>query len=142
MKTLRTLIFLAAAAAAAAADMTADISVTFAPMEGPPVSAEVPHAGLDAVTTIPLDVPGALRLVEISPVQDKGDETVTRLNIVLRDPGTILPGTPGTGSFGPIQPQALVIAQAVVKMTPDQPIVFLKTPSGTWSVRLSSISKP
>lgn len=130
------------AASAMAADPTADISVTFAPKEGSPITAEAPRVSLNAATTIPLDIPGALRLVEISPLQDKENGPFVRLNVVLRDPGTILPGTPGNGSSPAIPAVAIAIAQTLVKLEMDQDIVFLKSPTGTWSVKVSSVSKP
>jgi hypothetical protein len=134
--------FLILTASAVAADPTADISVSFAPKEGAPITAEAPKVSLTAATTIPLDVPGALRLVEISPLQEKENGPFTLLNIMLRDPGTILPGTPGNGGSPAIPPVALAIAQALVKLENNKDIVFLKSPAGTWSVKVSPVSGP
>ncbi len=125
---------------AMAADPFADISATFTPKDGAPITAEAPRASLNAATTIPLDIPGAIRLVEISPLQEKENGPFTQLNIAVRDPGTILPGT--SSASGNTPPMALAIAQVLVKLDGDKPIVFLKTPTGTWSVRVSSVSKP
>jgi hypothetical protein len=133
-------------ASAMAADPTADISATFTPKDGAPITAEAPRVSLGAATTIPLEIPGALRLVEISPLQEKENGPFTQLNIMVRDPGTILPGIPGSGTPGngtsPTPSVAIAIAQALVKLESDKDIVFLKTPTGTWSVKVSSVSKP
>lgn len=127
---------------AMAANPTADISVTFTPKDGAPITAEAPRVSLNAATTIPLDIPGAIRLVEISPLQEKENGPFTLLNIMLRDPGTILPGTPGAGNNPATPSMALAIAQALVPLENDKDIAFLKSPTGTWSVKVSAMSKP
>ena len=134
-------VFLFLVASAMADDSIVDISATFAPKDGAPITGEAPRVLLsNAMTMIPVEVPGGLRLVEISPQEEKPDGPLTQLSIVVRDPGTILAGTPGT--TGSIPSMALAIAQVLVKLENDKNIVFLKTPTGTWSIKVSSVSKP
>ena len=131
------LLFLLSATIGHSADPTADITVIFTGKQGPPESATLPAAKLSGVThTVPLDLPFALRLVEVSVTRDEDSKEIDGLKVALLDPGTMLPGAPN------VSPHPLTLMSSVVKFEVDRDIVVFKSSNGDWSVRLSNLSKP
>jgi hypothetical protein len=115
-----------------AADPSADISVKFTPAEGEPVSATATGALLGGPVALPLDVPNAIRIVEVAVVFDEEGREPRNLQIDILDPGTILPGA---------SPKPMTLMHATVRFAAGSDIVFFKSTSGTWSVRVDALSK-
>lgn len=128
-----------------AAAPAADISITFAPKQGEAITATAPGAWLDGVT-LPLDVPNAVRIVEVAPLYDDEGKSIAGLHISILDPGTILPATPGLsypgGSTGPVPPKPLALLQTTVRFQLDRDIVFFQSPAGDWSIKVKNLVRP
>jgi hypothetical protein len=122
---------------AQAADPTADITITFTAKQGQPETATLPAAILsNAVHAVSLDLPNALRLVEVSVIRDEEGKQLEGLKVGVLDPGTMLPGAPN------ISPHPLTLMSTIVKFETDRDIVVFKTSLGDWSVKVTNLAKP
>jgi hypothetical protein len=148
MKTIMSLLIFFLVAIARAADPSADIAVSFAPRQGEPVTVIAPSVLLNEGVTLPLDIPNAVRIVEVAPRFDEKGSTIKALVISILDPGTILPATPGVPSASgapaasPIPPHPVVLLKTTVPYAADREISFFKTAQGEWSIKVSKIAKP